>query len=256
MMQAFIVTGCSRGLGLALTRQLLAEQHEVVGVARHAPPDLAAWQSAGRFQFIAADLADSQALAGLMTRVLAALGKAPYSRLSLINNAGVITPVAQAGDYPPEQLIRALAINLTAPMLLSNALLKQGPALSPALSILNISSGAAAHAYPGWGVYGAGKAAVDHFSRHVALEQSTRKQPARIVALYPGVVDTDMQSAIRASDQHDFPQRARFDELKRDGALSSPELCARRILSYLHSADFASQPVVDLRTLPIFQTET
>jgi hypothetical protein len=254
MMRAYIVTGCSRGLGLALTRRLLAQGAHVVGVARQAPPAFEPAGDAARFAFIACDLSSPEEAARLIPRALEQLGDGPFDSLCLINNAGIVTPIAAAGDYPDEEASRAIAINLTSPVQMCNALLGQARSLTTDLRILNISSGAAVSVYPGWGIYGATKAALDHFSRHVALENAGRPNPVRIASLYPGVVDTDMQSTIRASDEQHFPQRARFDALKQEGGLSTPESTAEHILIYLHRADFGSEPVIDIRNLT-FSTE-
>lgn len=250
-MLAAIVTGCSRGLGLSLTRQLLQQGYRVAGIARNPPIGLEPELDDGRFCFIQADLADSAEAKTLIDRALDSLGHHSFERLCLINNAGVVTPMAQAGDYDQLQVNAALAINLTTPILLTNAFLGTAADRCPDLRILNISSGAAVSTIPGWGIYGASKAAIDHFSRHVALEQASTQQPARIAALYPGVVDTDMQSTIRMSKQEQFPHKPRFDALKRDGGLSSPEETARQILHYLHSDAFGTETVVDIRTLSL-----
>ncbi|BEV71215.1 MULTISPECIES: SDR family NAD(P)-dependent oxidoreductase [unclassified Paludibacterium] len=246
-MRGYLLTGCSRGLGLAMTRQLLAEGATVVGIARQAPAE----PLPGHFVFVAADLSQPDEVAGLMPRLLAALGDGPFSSLSLINNAGVVTPMALAGHYPAQAVIDAFNINLLSAVLLTNAFLASAARLTQDLRVLNISSGAAAHAYPGWGIYGASKAGLDHFSRHAALEQAAQPNGARVVSLYPGVIDTEMQARIRASDPQDFPQRDRFDALKAEGGLSGPAQAAARILHYLHHADFGREPVIDIRNLSI-----
>jgi benzil reductase ((S)-benzoin forming) len=254
-MIAAIVTGCSRGLGLALTRQLLRQSCKVIGIARTPPPELETALNDGSLCFISADLSDSTEVEQLMARALDSLGHQQFTRLCLINNAGVVTPMAQAGSYDDSQVHAAMAINLTTPILLTNAFLAAAPQFSSDLRILNISSGAAVSTYPGWGIYGASKAGIDHFSRHVALEQANTVQPARIAALYPGVVDTDMQSSIRATDSQQFPMKERFTALKRDGALTTPEDAARQILRFLDADEFGTETVVDIRTLS-FSSDT
>lgn len=250
-MRGFIITGCSRGLGLALTRAALDDGGRVAGLARHAPENLAS----EHFRLIEADMTDCRQLHGKLARALEVLGRNQTSTLTLINNAGVVTPMAAAGDYAPEEVCEALAINLAAPILLTNAFLQLAPAFADRLRVLNISSGAARHVYPGWGVYGAGKAGLDHFTRHVAQEQAQRRHGAQVVALYPGVIDTGMQETIRSADSDGFPMRPRFDALKRDGALSSPADTARRILDYLDSTAFGTEPVIDIRTLSTDRTQ-
>lgn len=245
-MRRFIITGCSRGLGLALTQAAIDDGGRVAGLARHQPAPL---DDRGRFSLIEADMTDSCQLHGKLAHALTALGSDRSQSLTLINNAGVVTPMVPAGDYAAEEVCQALAINLTAPILLTNAFLQLAPAFADRLRILNISSGAARQVYPGWGIYGAGKAGLDHFTRHVAAEQARHPHGAQAVALYPGVIDSDMQQTIRAADSDGFPMKPRFDALKRDGALASPAETARRILDYLESEAFGTEPVLDIRTL-------
>lgn len=249
-MKGAIVTGASRGLGLALSQQLLEQGYQVVGMARHASPAIQTlsklWPDA--FRFLTVNLTDSRGLHGVMAEALEWLHNAT-EQLLLINNAGVVTPIATAGYYPAEQVAEAIAVNLTAPMLLTDAFLQLSEELSTDRRLLNVSSGAAIKVYPGWGVYGSTKAGLDHFCRHVAAEQQQQVNPARVVALYPGVVDTEMQTRIRASDPAQFPNKPRFDALKREGGLSQPEDAASAIIGYLLSPQFGDAPVVDLRNL-------
>ena len=251
-MQASIVTGASRGLGLALCAELLQRGFVVVGLARQHSEAfrLLARQYPQQLHYLRADMADSPALHGLLAEALQLLPMQAVRQLLLINNAGVVMPIASAGFYPTAELTQAIAINLTAPMLLTDALLRLSDELDCQLRIMCISSGAAVKAYPGWGVYGSSKAGLDHFCRHVAEEQQACANPALIAAVYPGVVDTDMQAHIRDSDPAQFPNKERFDALKREGGLSTPQQAARQLAEHLLSADFGHQPVLDIRHLP------
>lgn len=249
-MQAAIISGASRGLGLALTADLLQRGCMVVGLAREHSPALQqlAVQHAERLHFLRADLADSDSLHGIMAEALQCLPLEQITQLLLINNAGVVSPIASAGFYPTSEVSRALAINLTAPILLTDALLRLTDTLECELRIACISSGAAVKAYPGWGIYGSSKAGLDHFCRHVATEQQAGN--VRIAAIYPGVIDTDMQASIRQSDPQQFRELGRFTALKRDGGLSTPQQAARKIADYLLSTVFGMEPVIDIRQLP------
>ncbi|MDF0604283.1 SDR family oxidoreductase [Neisseriaceae bacterium TC5R-5] len=250
-MHAFIITGASRGLGRALSETLLADGHFVAAIARHTSSALAPLLQRYPEQLMTmdADLSQATDISHCIEHVLEQLPLTECSSLTLINNAGVVTPIAQAGHYSDKELIQAITLNLTAPMLTTDALLKASAHHTLDVRILNISSGAAAHPYPGWGVYCATKAGLDHFSRSIALEQQQHLKPAQIVALYPGVIDTDMQTAIRASDTQQFPSKERFDTLKAEGGLNSPEKAARQIIDYLLSPAFGQVAVVDIRQL-------
>jgi NAD(P)-dependent dehydrogenase (short-subunit alcohol dehydrogenase family) len=95
--------------------------------------------------------------------------------------------------------------------------------------------------------YCAAKAGMDHFTRAVALEEQAAPGGARIVSLAPGVIDTDMQLALRSTDAALFPDRGRFEKLKAEGLLDSPAAAAAKILAYLERPDFGSKPVADIR---------
>ena len=96
-------------------------------------------------------------------------------------------------------------------------------------------------------VAGLAKAGLDHFTRVIALDEPLRPNPARVVSLAPGVIDTDMQGELRASDPGGFPDKAMFEQLKATGQLATPEAAARRVLAYLARADFGAEPVADAR---------
>lgn len=249
MPAAAIVTGASRGLGLALCAGLLARGYAVAALARTQGEGLIklAESHPGQLHWLSADLSDPAQQDNAIALALTSLPQG--ERLLLINNAGVVWPVAQAGHYDANALRHALSLNLTAPMVLSNRFLADTAAWSDR-RILNVSSGAAVKPYSGWGVYGTGKAGLDHFSRHLAVEQAASANPVRIAAVYPGVIDTDMQAEVRHAAPEHFPDLPRFLALKQEGALDAPEAAADKLLDYLLGERFGEQPVVDIRALP------
>ncbi|RBL66177.1 short-chain dehydrogenase, partial [Pseudomonas sp. MWU13-2625] len=159
-MHAFIVTGASRGLGFAICEALLNDGYFVVGIARNAGPALEglAARHPDRLLAVNADLSDASQAAASVHTALQQLPLPDCATITLINNAGVVTPIAQAGHYPADEVVKAVAINVTAPLLAADALLAATDHLAARRRILNISSGAAAKAYPGWSVYCATKA--------------------------------------------------------------------------------------------------
>jgi NAD(P)-dependent dehydrogenase (short-subunit alcohol dehydrogenase family) len=99
----------------------------------------------------------------------------------------------------------------------------------------------------GSAVYCAAKAGMDHFSRAVALDEAHRGDAAKVVSLAPGVIDTDMQTQLRAADADGFPDRKVFVNLRSSGQLSSPQDAAARVLAFLRRDDFGSNVVADVR---------
>ena len=116
---------------------------------------------------------------------------------------------------------------------------------------MNISSGAGRKSVPGWAMYCSTKAALDRFTAVTAEDQLGKPNPARLSAVAPGVVNTDMQGSIRASSKEDFPNVDRFIDLEKDGKLQSAEDTAKRLLNYLNSDEFGKEPISDIRNISV-----
>ncbi len=100
--------------------------------------------------------------------------------------------------------------------------------------LVNISSGAATRPYQGWAPYCAAKAAVNQLTEVLAMEE--RDHGLAAYAVSPGLVDTDMQGMIRASDERRFPEVARFRAAKLESAFNSPTWVADRLLDLAFGA--------------------
>jgi NAD(P)-dependent dehydrogenase (short-subunit alcohol dehydrogenase family) len=95
--------------------------------------------------------------------------------------------------------------------------------------------------------YCAAKAGMDHFTRCLALDEALQPNGALVCSLAPGVIDTDMQSQLRGAASDDFPDQARFLQLKDKGLLSTAPQAAKQVLAYLARPDFGQNPVADVR---------
>ena len=228
-MDVFIVTGASKGIGFELSRQLRAKGNKVIGVARTVPADAE--------DFVVADLAQTEGLAELIESLIGEHREAASS-FTLINNAGMVDPIGLIGSVSAEEMTTAMAVNLTAPMILSNAFIAKLKGFTGSKRIVNISSGAGRNAYEGWGTYCTTKAGLDHFSRVVALEQANAEYPVDIVSIAPGIIDTGMQETIRASQEEAFPLLEQFIEYKEQGLLSSAEYTAEKLIEFMKHEDF------------------
>ncbi len=246
-----IVTGHTRGLGAALATQLLEREIAVLGVSRKAQPSLAE-RFGTRFSEVALDLSDTARVAQWLASDALERFAAGARCVLLINNAGTVEPIGPLATQTPEAVALAVSLNVAAPLMFAAAVAKLGEAGEgsddPALErrIVHVSSGAARNAYAGWSVYCATKAALDHHARAVALDANGA---LRIASVAPGVVDTDMQATIRATDAARFPQLERFEQLKASGALTTPDDAARRLLDYALGAGFGATPTTDVREL-------
>lgn len=234
MMKA-IVTGHTRGLGAAISAELVKRGVAVLGLAR----SRANVQGIGQAELDMSNPAALQAwLAGDALRDF--LGDA--TQALLVNNAGVVTPVGPLAAQDPADVLRAVSLNVAAPLALAAAFVQAAPQAER--RILHVSSGAGRSAYPGWSVYCATKAALDLHARAIQLDRDAQ---VKACSLAPGVIDTDMQATIRATPDADFPLRQRFVDLKETGTLVSPADCARALVDYLLAPRFGVEPVDDLR---------
>jgi NAD(P)-dependent dehydrogenase (short-subunit alcohol dehydrogenase family) len=193
-----LVTGASRGLGRALATALSHRGWRLVVDARDGDRLAAAVAALPHPELVTAvpgDVADP----GHRADLAAAAG----DRLDLlVNNASDLgpSPLPRLADLRPADLERVLAVNVIAPLALAGSLL---PALRRAGGrVVNVSSDAAVEAYEGWGGYGASKAALDHVTAVLAVEQPE----LRIYAVDPGDMATDMhQAAFPGEDISDRP---------------------------------------------------
>lgn len=220
-MRKAVITGHSRGLGAALSQELTDAAWEVLGVSR----------STGE----RVDLADPAALSGWLAGDTLRNFLADADEIILISNAGLLGPATLAGSQDAAATIAAVNVNVTAPILLTDAVLRDRPTGVP-VRVAHISSGAGRRPLEGWSVYCATKAAVDHHAQTVSAEQIPG---VRIAAIAPGVVDTGMQAEIRASEG--FPGRADFVAMKEEGRLASADDAARAVLALILADDFGSE---------------
>ncbi|MGI9424445.1 MAG: SDR family oxidoreductase [Hyphomicrobiaceae bacterium] len=194
--KAAIVTGASRGIGAA-TANYLAEQGVAVVLAARSGAEierLAAEITANNQKAIAC-VADVSRYADVEALVAACCDT--FGRLDiLINNAGLIDPIAHLADSDPEQWLRVADVNYKGVYHGMRAalpvMLAQG-----AGTIVNISSGAATGAMEGWSHYCSSKAAVLMLTKCGHKEYG--EVGIRVVGLSPGTVATDMQVSIKAS---------------------------------------------------------
>ena len=239
-----IVTGHSRGLGEKLAETLLARGVPVLAVSRRANAALGERYPELLTQ-VALDLSDMQAgLSWMAGEQLAAFLSDAQSPV-LINNAGIVQPIGPAGTLDNAVIAQAMALNVTAPISLANSFIAM-TAQAADRRIMHISSGAGREAIPGWSVYCATKAALDHHARCVVADAP---KGLRIESLAPGVVDTDMQGEIRATTPDQFTSRERFVSLKQENQLADPQACAEAIITHLLGEAYGRKTVTHISEL-------
>ncbi len=194
-----LITGASRGLGLALARQLAQRGWSLIIDARGAEALKTVHKELAQHTHvtaIAGDVADPA-----HRRALAVAARAVGGLDAVVNNASILgpSPQPQLLDYPLEALEQVYRINVIAPLALLQAVRAE---LKPNARIINITSDAGVEAYPGWGGYGSSKAALEQLSAILAAENPNW----RVYWVDPGDMRTQMhQEAFPDEDISDRP---------------------------------------------------
>lgn len=226
-----LVTGGSRGIGLATVRALALAGVDVHFTARSAANIAAAQRDLGDIRATGhhVNMTDRLAMTTLMDQGFDIL----------INNAAVIGPIGRILDVAIEDWAQNIDTNLTAAFHAIQLVLPAMQARGQG-TIVNLSSGAAHRPQEGWSAYCAGKAGLAMLTRSVHLEYAA--EGIRIFGFAPGVVDTDMQGAIRASGINPVSQLPR--------ASLAPASDPARVIAWLctPAAEALAGQELDIRT--------
>lgn len=220
-----IITGASRGLGAAAARSASQLGADIVLSAR-TEEDLVKLadkiqNEGGHALVVPADVSLPDDCRRIVAKTIT-----HFNRIdAVINNAGILEPVAPLSRWDPEGWKMNFDINLMGAVMLVQAAL---PYLRENFGrVINVSSGAAVNVVSGWGAYCVSKAALNHFSRVLAVEE----EHITTLSFRPGVVDTKMQETIRNKGSQGMPENdhKRFVNLHENGQLLPPELPARAL---------------------------
>lgn len=227
------VTGTSSGIGRALAGELLRRNFRVIGFSRRPT----ALDHPG-FTQVRLDLTDVPGFAARLERdFTSAVTDPALDRLAIVNNAaspGLLGPIDR---LDPARLLDVYALNVGASVALMGWAVRNAPA-SLAVRIVNVSSGAANDPYPGLGAYGGSKAALKLTGRVLATELDEREGPGRrrdvtVLSYEPGIVDTEMQVAVRGSSAETVPIVETFQRFAAEGLLVEASAPAAEIADYL-----------------------
>jgi NAD(P)-dependent dehydrogenase (short-subunit alcohol dehydrogenase family) len=217
--QVALVTGGSRGIGLAAAEALVAAGAKVAITARTGVGKAMAGLG-GDVLGITCDVADAKQVEAAVKTVKERFGKLTL----LINNAGVIDPIGPLAESDPAAWAQNIQINLTGAYHVARYVLPGMLAAGEGV-IVNVSSGAAHRPLEGWSAYCTAKAGMAMFTRALHLETGARG--VRNYGFAPGTVDTDMQVKIRASGINQISKIPRENL----GGVAAPAACIAYLCS-------------------------
>ena len=247
-MNLYVVTGTSKGLGRALADTLAGRENSLtIEMGRASSAKNAA------NTLLEADFSNTESIERAFAQLAARIRGLTFEHAVLINNAGVVLPVARFDKLGGQELNNNIHVNLVAPILTTTLFANLTRGIARERLVIGISSGAAKRAIRGWTAYCASKAGLEMATRVMAEEAAEFDPTLTICSLAPGVVDTPMQASVRSQSAEAFPDVARFQDMHASGQLREANDVARDIIDLIHPSS-GSSPLknggnYDIRTL-------
>ncbi|PCJ62130.1 MAG: hypothetical protein COA79_05430 [Planctomycetota bacterium] len=231
-----VVTGASRGLGEALAKIFMNADNFVLGISRNSNAELIDFASTNGFKYeeLCLDLSQHASFDSISTEFKNKyFVNNDYDEYILINNAGVLEPIALLSKMDLKDLIFNLEVNVVGALGLINCFISSLENFEVQKVVVNVSSGAGRNPYEGWSAYCASKSALDMFSKCIALEEKRKPFGANIYSISPGVIETTMQDTIRSKTIDEFPMINKFLDLKENNLLKSPQEVAEKFKAFI-----------------------
>jgi benzil reductase ((S)-benzoin forming) len=239
-MNILIITGGSNGIGKAIAKKYTSENFTVISISRSKAKNV-------HFKQIIANLSNTSETIEAINSSFSTLNLKAISSITLVNNAGNLGEINTLGNLDSKKIKDIIQLNTTTPLILANEFIRFIKNLNCKKKIINISSGAAINPYSGWSVYCTSKAALDMTTQTIAKEQNELINGVKCIAIYPGVVDTNMQCTIRATTSSEFKNVQRFVDIKENNELYSPEFVAEKIYQIDIENKLKNGAVIDIR---------
>jgi len=243
MEKVVIITGGSKGLGLGLVKKYHNEGYRVISISRSKIEKLYATE---QYQ---CDLSKPETIEPVISEIFSHLDKSKTTNLTFINNAGDLGTVNTLDKIPPKDIAYTIQVNLTAPLILTSLFIKLSEDWTCKKQLFNISSGAAINPYESWSMYCSSKAGVDMMTKVVSKEQKELNNGVSIVSIYPGVVDTDMQTSARNTPKENFKSVQRFIDFYEHGDLRSPKVVSDKIYHLDVTGELKNGRILDVRNV-------
>ncbi len=241
-MDVIIITGGSKGIGKAIANKYATKNYKVYSLARSTSDIKNVTQ-------ITVDLSNLKDTETHFKNLLEEIKQQVITSITLVNNAGRLGKITTIENLTPNDINTTIQLNITTPIILTSLFIKLTQSITCKKQIINISSGAATKPYEGWSVYCTSKAAIDMLTKTTASEQASIKNGVKCIALYPGVVDTNMQSQIRNTSENDFKNLQRFIDLKENNELYTPEFVANTIYTIDIEDRLVNGAIFDIRNV-------
>lgn len=240
-MNYYFITGVSRGIGKALSEELLKDNRNyIIGLGQNSSI------KHDRFEFIKIDLRDLDNV-----KQYRFIDIIDAESVTLVNNSGMLGDVNRVGAIDNQAIIDTFKLNTIAPALLMNSFAHAYQNFSCKKLVLNISSGAGRHAIESWSSYCGSKSALDMFTSVAEAEQKTSfgNNGIKFLSVAPGIVDTQMQTEIRAVDKEHFNRVDTFINYKNENLLTDPQKLAIQLVDLMNNSAEYQNPLLDVREL-------
>lgn len=248
-MNIYIITGTSKGLGEAIANRLLAKENHLFCLSRGLNESLIKKASEDNYplNYLTIDLNNTDSLEGLMKEIFEDIKLIEnIESITLINNAGQVAPINRVENCLAEEIMGNIRVNLGALMILSASFVRYAKEIRVKKQIINISSGAGKRAIYGWGPYCSTKAGVNMLTECMGIEQESEENPVRVIAFGPGIIDTDLQVQIRATDKENFKDVEQFRSFKEEGKLRTADFVASKVIEVINDNTLENGLITDI----------
>lgn len=239
-----IITGGSKGIGLALCKHFLEKGFTVYSLARSKNEIINK-----NLRQISVNLSDSEKIEQIVVPLFKNLSTQKWKQVIFIQNAGRLGNINYINNLDTKDIKKSINLNYTSPVLMSKCFINHFEKSNQPKKIIFIGSGAASNPYDGWSVYCSTKAALEKFAETIASEQTKKNNGFQIFVIRPGVVETAMQEQIRKCSENEFAQKEKFVHLFQNNELFTSDKVAKLLFNYVIDNEKKGFQFVDLRSI-------